>query len=117
MVTTDELRKQAARTIKTLSVQNEEFKKRIADLEREKHASELVNHMVDNGIVDSEDRVEKVAELVKCSEEDFKTTIRAVSMVSKSPTLGQIKVSSSQVAAVTMDPVTQCLWNHINGEK
>lgn len=111
----DELLKQAADTIRTLSFQLEEMKKENAKLLKDQHVKELVDHMVDNGMLASEDRMKKVAELAKCSEEEFKVAIKAVSMLSESPTLGRIKHDEVDESS-SMDPMTRAIYSHIMGD-
>ena len=101
--------------IRTLSSQTEEFKRRIALLEREKTASFVVDSMVDNGMLDSEEKLDKVASLMKLSEEEFKTTQAAVGMISQAPNLGKIKDEDAAMPDDT-DPVTKVLFKKIRGE-
>jgi hypothetical protein len=87
-LSTQQLLEQSAVVIRGLSSDLEELKKENARLLREKHAQELTGNMIDSGILDADHRGEKMAELMKVSEEDFTTLQKAVSMLGNAPDLG-----------------------------
>jgi hypothetical protein len=89
-LSTQQLLEQSAAVIRGLSSDLEELKKENARLLREKHAQELAGTMIDSGILDADHRVEKVAELMKVSAEDFTTLQKAVSMLGNAPNIGRI---------------------------
>jgi len=116
-ITHEELLKKSAALIRSLSDQLEGLKRDNATLLRQQHATELTGKMVESGILESKDTRAKVAELVKCSEEEFKTTAKAVSMLSEVPSLGILEDTSADLVDDSKDAITRVLVAKAMGEQ